>query len=661
MSSGRSVREPSSWSGAAIGPALLAATLLTGCGGGSAPGPMVAGNGFAPATGPGDTSGYFPHAPGDRWLFHYTSSGAGANAVEGTLTATVAAPRTVLGVSATVISQVDSAGGVGSTDEFFAASPGGVTYLGNDDPGDTITPWLVPYPRVLYPVALGTVATIDARGLPVGTDPIGNPVTLDLTQQIENQAFEPLRVAAGSFATALRQVTSISGTARDPAVGLTLPFTGSETRWFVPGVGLVKQSTATALGGESSSSIAELSGYTVGGVPRGIGSPTTALGGLSPIGGGPTSIPATGSDGAAFLAVARKVAAGPGSGWLSSWVAQRVGAGGAPLGDSVELVAPRAVFDAVTPREAAVAFDGSGYLAVLEREEDPSIAGHVASLVAVQVSALGVALGPAATVAAATDALPAATAPALAFDGSRYLLIFVRRSSDALHQVVGVFVSPATGQADGAEFPIAEAPGYQSSPAVSFDGSSYLVVWNQEPWLAQTRGVVARRVDMAGNLLGTGSIEVCRPPGGLGDRPALAFDGANHLVLWSDMTDIHANRISPAGELLDGDAASGGIAVTAAPGTSRVLPALAFFDGHYLAAWLASSSPGIYEGLFGARISPAGAVVSPGTAGMRLTPGGFRTGPALSAGANSALLTWLDPGDAPGASVGALGIHPFGR
>ena len=646
MSSGPPVRERSFWRGAAIGRALLAATLLTACGGGggsSGPKSTITGNGFAPATGPGDTSGYFPHANGDQWFFNYTSSEINMSDVEGTLTATVTAPRTVLGVSATVISQVDSAGGIGSIDKYFAASPGGVSFLGNGDIGDTITPWLVPYPRLLFPVALGNVANIAANNLPLGSDSVGNPVTLDLTQQIENEAFEPLSVAAGSYAAALRQVTTISGTARDPAVGLTLPFSGSETRWFVPGVGLVRQSTTAALGGESSSSLVELSGYTIGGVPHGIGTPTTALGGLSPVGGGPLGS----SDGAAFLTIARKIAAEPGSGWLASWVAQPIDPRGAPLGDSVEIDSPRTVFDAVTPRQAAVAFDGSGYLAVLERED--------ASLVAVRVSAQGVALGPAATVAAAT-----ATGPALAFDGTRHLLAFVRRNSNALCQVVGVFISPATGQADGAEFPIAEAPGYHSSPALSFDGASYLVVWSQAAWLAQTHGVVARRLDMAGNLLGTGSIDVSLAFGGLEARPALAFDGANHLVLWSDVTDIHANRISPVGELLDGDAASGGIAVTAAPGTTRVAPALTFFNGDYLAAWLVSSSPGIYEGLFGARISTAGVVMSP-DAGMRLTPNGFRTGPALSAGMSSVLLTWLDAYDPSGASVGAVGIYPFGR
>jgi hypothetical protein len=473
-------------------------------------------------------------------------------------------------------------------------------------------------------------------------------------------AFEPLGVAAGSFPAALRQVTAISGTARDPALGLTLPFSGNETRWLVPGVGLVKQSSAAALGGESSSTLAELSGYTIGGVAHGIGTPTTALGGLSPAGGAPLAFPATGSDGTAFLAVARRVVAAPGSGWLSSWVARPLGPGGAPLGDPVEIDAPRTVFDAVGPRKAAIAFDGTGYLAVLEREEDPA-AGHTGSLVAVRLSAQGVALGPPATVAAATDALPAASAPALAFDGARHLLSFVRRTSDALYRISGVFVSASTGEADGAEFPIAEAPGYQSSPAAAFDGSAFLVVWNQDPWPGQTHGVVARRVDTAGSLLGSGTIDVYVAAGALGDRPAVAFDGANHLVLWSDLADIRANRVSPAGELLDGSASSGGIAVTAAPGSTRVLPALAWFDGEYLAAWLASSSPGIFEGLYGARISPAGAVLSPGSAGIRLTPGGFRTGPALAAGAGSALLTWLDAGDPADVSVGAVGIHPFGR
>jgi len=140
---------------------VIAVALLASCSGGSGgstPQPTVTGNGFAPATGPGDTSTYFPQAVGNQWRLTYTSSETGRADIEGVLTATVAAPRTVLGVSATVISQVDSAGGIGSIDEYFFASPGGVTFLGNSDTGDTITPWLAPYPRMLFPVAVGIAA-----------------------------------------------------------------------------------------------------------------------------------------------------------------------------------------------------------------------------------------------------------------------------------------------------------------------------------------------------------------------------------------------------------------------------------------------------------------------------------------------------------------------
>jgi hypothetical protein len=641
---------------------VIAVALLASCSGGSGgstPQPTVTGNGFAPATGPGDTSTYFPQAVGNQWRLTYTSSETGRADIEGVLTATVAAPRTVLGVSATVISQVDSAGGIGSIDEYFFASPGGVTFLGNNDTGDTITPWLAPYPRMLFPVAVGSVSTIDARNLPIGGDAYGNPVTLDVTQQIDNVAFEPVSVAAGSFPAALRQVTTISGTARDAALGQTVPFSGSEVRWFVPGVGLVKQSSTAAVGTDTSSSLAELSGYTVDGVPHAIGVPTRAFGGLSSGGGALLCFPATGSDGTAFLAVARKVVPGQGSGYLSSWVAQALNADGTPSGGSSEVDPPRAVIDVVTPGKAAVVFDGTSYLAVVERQEDPAVAGHVGSLAAVQVSAQGVPLGAAATVAAATDALPEANQPALAFDGTRYLLAFVRRDSNALYQITGVFVSRSTGQAEGTEFPVAAAPGYQSSPAVAFDGANYLVVWNQEPWLGQARGVVAARVDPAGNVLDGGGIDVYFAAGGLGDRPAVAFDGTNHLVLWSEMTAIRANRVSPAGELLDGDAASGGIQVSAADGTTKVLATVAFFDGAWLAAWLASSSPGVYEGLRGARISSAGSLISPPD--MRLTPSGFWTGVALAGASGSALLTWLDPNDPAGASVGAVAIHSFGH
>jgi hypothetical protein len=399
-------------------------------------------------------------------------------------------------------------------------------------------------------------------------------------------------------------------------------------------------------------------------VHHGVGTLRTVVGGLSPGDGyvnPPQGDPVLASDGTNFLVVARRVTGLPGT-YLSNWVAQRVRPDGTTLGERFDLGAPTAVSDPSAGQHAAIVFDGVEYVVVYEQDEDFMHTGLMSSLVAVRVSPEGAVVGSPSTVVQATAAYPAATDPVLCFDGTRCLLCFVRRTDNGLYSITGVFVSPATGQADGPEFAIA-APGYQYTPALSFNGTNYLVVWAQEQWYDQDHGVFAARISMAGAILDAGGIALHSVTS---MRPAVGCDGVNFLVLWEDTRsgteDIYANRISPAGQRLDGDGVSGGFAVTSSAGCAEVAPTVAFFDGNYLVAWMSCPAIGVYDGLYGARVSTSGTVLSPGAGGMRLSKPGYQGHPMLAATPGSALLTWFENRSllsAPNA-VGAVGIYPFG-
>ena len=186
--------------------ALIAAVLLASCGGGGSgggtpppPPPTVTGNVFAPTTGPGDTENYFPSSTGNKWFMTYASTETGAAGISGISTTSVTGTRTVLGVSAKVLLQEDSTGNTGSIENYYAISAGGITFVGDNDAEDDITPQLVPWAQLLFPVNLGTVSSLSASNLPLGTDASGNPITVNLTQRIDNVSFEPLNVPAGTF------------------------------------------------------------------------------------------------------------------------------------------------------------------------------------------------------------------------------------------------------------------------------------------------------------------------------------------------------------------------------------------------------------------------------------------------------------------------------
>ena len=650
-----------------FGPAHLALAVLAGCGGGGGhSGPSVSGRGFAPSSGPGDAQNFFPAAVGNEWAMNYTASVDGSGSVSGLTTLTVAQPRIVLGTSATVLQQSDSRGG-GGYESYYSIRPGGITYLGNDDPSDSVTPYLVPQPFLLFPPEVGPVSTVAAWNVPFGTDQLGNALTLDTVQSYEVVQFEALDLFCGSYTAALKHVMTISGTVTDAALHLSIPIASRETSWFAPGAGIVKHETSVTVDGITTGTAAETRGYRVDGVRHGVGKASTVFSLLAPDDGQvspPEGVQAVASDGTNFLVAARKVTGSFGQ-YLSRWVVQRVDADGNLVGASVDLGPPLPVYDTYNERKAAIVFDGVEYIVVYEQDQLSAGPGYRVALVAVRVSTDGVLIGAPVTVAIANDQLQTALEPVLAFDGTRCLVCFVRRNSSDLTRTSGVFVSPATGEVDGPEFGISAESGYQSSPALAFDGTQYLVAWNQASWGSQPHGVVAARVSTGGVVLDPNGILAHA----VSADPALACDGGNFLLLWSDhrmqpvglFSNVFGNRISPSGQLLDGDATTGGFAVTSSVGRMEVGMALAHFDDSYLVVWLSSSSPGVYEGLYGRRISSAGQPLGAGE-GVLLTEWGFQPHARIATASGSALLTWKDETETAVIqhTVRAATMHPRG-
>lgn len=653
-----------------------ALALLPACGGGGGDGndgtpqPSVTGTGSAPATGPGDVEKFFPSSTGNQWFFTYDLTEFGVTSA-GLTTVSVIGTRPILGTTATVLARVDAEPGLGTLEDYYGISQGGITYLGNNDAEDTITPQLLPWVQLLFPVNVGTMSTITGTNLPFGTDGSGNPVTLDVTQQIQNAAFEPISVPAGNFARALRQVTQLDATAKNARLNQSIEVSGTETRWVVPGVGVVKTASSATVDVETSSSVAELRGYVVDGVRYGYGLPFKLIPNLSPVFTGdpnpPYGLPAIATDGDHFLVVSRRIT-GQSPDYFAQWIASLVTLDGTML-SSVDLGPPRPMADRSAAQQATVAFDGTNYLVVTEQDNNFASTGNHMSLVATRVSAAGSLLG------ALSEVAPSGSnSPMLAFDGARYLLVYRSGNTyDSLSPISAVFVSPATGQTVGSVFQVAAGPVYQGRPDVAFDGTNYLVVWEQIR-TEQLPGVFAARVTPAGTVLDPAGVLV-HPSSldGYARSPAVAFDGSNYLVVWEDNrqmpndglhNNVYAMRVTPGGQFLDGDASTGGFPLTTGSEFGEVSLRLVFFDDHYLVVWVASSSPGVYEGLRGARVTSSGTVVSPGVSGIPLTnPSGQQFSPAIAATPAGALLTWRIPfaTEESGVSNDGLSIYPFGH
>jgi len=140
----------------------------------------------------------------------------------------------------------------------------------------------------------------------------------------------------------------------------------------------------------------------------------------------------------------------------------------------------------------------------------------------------------------------------------------------------------------------------------------YLVAWcdGSRQVGRPTADIYCARIDgQTGRTLDPAGIRICAAAG-LQEWSAVAFDGTNFLVVWQDLRngkdyDVYAARVTQRGKVLDRD----GFPV-ARRGGNQARPAVAFAAGQYLVVWMDARRYPVY-GLYGARVTPDGNVLDP--------------------------------------------------
>jgi hypothetical protein len=619
--------------------AMSLGALLSSCGGGGGgavaggsntpppSGTTVTGGGYAPSTGPGDTLSYFPIAAGNQWFFGATNSYPLAPAPLGDLTAHANGNQTVLGHVATVLTRTSNVLSGGPVDQYYLSSPGGITYLGTNDPGDPITPLLVPYVQLSFPVLTGSVSSITGANLPFS---VGTPATaanLNVTQTIVNVGFEAVNVPAGSFPNALKQVTTLNGTAI--ANGQNIAVSGTDTTWLVSGIGIVKESTVAEASTKTITEVLDLKGFNVNGRRRGLGVPSQLIPVNNSLG---VQVGSIASDGTNFLVVTAQVIFPT----PSVWIGTLLGPDGSSL-RTFSINAPTAPGGTGIGPAAVAAFDGTNYLVVYTQDHF-STAPFVTTLDAARISPAGALVGTPVTIASPPNALMA-----LAFDGARYFLEFSQTTTIGFYQLVGQFIDPATGQPDGAPLVIPSSGVTQVPPAVVYGGGNYLTVRSEQ--LSDGSTVLdAVRMLPAGTFLDATPFLISSQV--VASTPGVAFDGSNYLIAFRDArtqpASIAATRVNSNGALLDGSAATAGIVLSTDATQYLGQVCTAFVGNQYWVAWEYGQGE-----LYGARVSTTGVVTSPGSNGFVLgntvsnVIGGFSASPVFTANSEAGLLTWL--------------------
>jgi len=196
--------------------------------------------------------------------------------------------------------------------------------------------------------------------------------------------------------------------------------------------------------------------------------------------------------------------------------------------------------------------------------------------------------------------------PAVAFDGTNYLVVWSDRRS-GIYNIYAARVNQTGTVLDPSGIAISTVNQEQRYPAVAFDGTNYLVVWENKIFIVEFYDIYGARVDTSGTVLDPSGLLIT-PKGDEDWYPAVAFDGTNYLVVWAQSSlparNIYGARVDTSGTLLD----STGIAISS-DNFYQQCPALIFDGTEYVVVW-EEWSVGIpsWSDIYGARVTPEGEV-----------------------------------------------------
>lgn len=235
---------------------------------------------------------------------------------------------------------------------------------------------------------------------------------------------------------------------------------------------------------------------------------------------------------------------------------------------------------------AGVAFDGTNYLVVWEDDQGIKNSSSPFAVHGRFISTAGVPVGSDLTLT--TPGIYFDGVSMLAYAGGKYLLTYTRLINPQLGEdstnryIAGRLIAPDGTL--GAEFRI--SGGFGARSGVTTNGENFFVVWGEDSKDYEVRG---RFVTPGGVLLNEISINASTAPS---DNPvAVSFDGTNYMVVWNDMSPRDVNGYSATGHafaqrisVADGSLVGAVIEVSTDPG-KQVPMSIAFNGNNYVVTW----------------------------------------------------------------------------
>jgi hypothetical protein len=219
--------------------------------------------------------------------------------------------------------------------------------------------------------------------------------------------------------------------------------------------------------------------------------------------------------------------------------------------------------------------------------------------------------------------------PSVASNGSDFLVVWsdARNGDHSRSDVFGTRISSAGAVLDVLSIDISTDGPNELLPVVAWNGTNYLVVWDE------TR-LVATRVNSAGTVIDAKQFPLSDANGDEAN-PAITSDGTNWFVVWEDYrngnADIYGARIANNKTKLDG------LGFPIATGSdAQATPSVAFNGTRYLAGWLRTDGSGGH--VEARRVSKAGALL--GTTATALSSSILELEPSVGARGSTFIVTW---------------------
>jgi hypothetical protein len=305
----------------------------------------------------------------------------------------------------------------------------------------------------------------------------------------------------------------------------------------------------------------------------------------------------------------------------------RVTPGGVVL-DTTGLIVSDAANDQSMP---SVVFDGTSFL-VVWTDDRHGVRTH--DVYGARVAPDGLVRDTSGLVISAAAVQPGG--PVLAFDGAKSLIAWSDSSTGRGRALYASRVTPAGSVLDTLRFCMTPCAGYQQWPAVALGGTNYLVAWTDFSDFA-VPSILCARVTPAGQVLDPCGLKISTATASQ-DEVSIAYDGTNFLVVWDDYrsgtgTNVFGARVTPEGQVLDTTAFV--IRAASVRSGSRV----AFSGTNYLVVW--TDVRNFVEDIYGARVTPAGVVLD--TAGFPIsTAANEQSMPAVVSDGTGFLVLWTD-------------------